>query len=79
MFDFLFQQPLYEALIGRRPETYNGRDAVACALALNHDGVWLPFGGFSGYKPFARRAQPFACNSLECGDSIKPFAGTPFA
>jgi len=51
MFDFLFQQPLYEALIGRRPENYNGRDAVACALALNHDGVWLPFGGFSGYQP----------------------------
>jgi len=29
MFDFLFQQPLYEALIGRRPGAYNGRDAVA--------------------------------------------------
>ena len=40
-----------EALIGRRPEGYNGRDAVACALALDHDGVWLPFGGFSGYQP----------------------------
>ena len=50
MFDFLFQQPMYEALIGRRPEAYNGRDAVACALALNHDGVWLPFGGFAGYE-----------------------------
>ena len=41
MFDFLFQQPLYEALIGRRPETYNAEDVVACALALNHDAVWL--------------------------------------
>jgi len=51
MFDFLFQQPLYEKLIGRRPEAYNGRDAVECALALDHDGVWLPFGGFSGLKP----------------------------
>jgi len=51
MFDFLFQQPLYEGLIGRRPEGYNGPDAVACALALDHDGVWLPFGGFSGYQP----------------------------
>jgi uroporphyrinogen decarboxylase len=51
LFDFLFQQPLYEALIGRWPEGYNGRDAVACALALDHDGVWLPFGGFSGYQP----------------------------
>lgn len=51
MFDFLFQQPMYEALIGRRPEAYNARDAVDCALALQHDGVWIPFGGFSGYKP----------------------------
>lgn len=51
MFDFLFQQPLFEALIGHRPEGYNGSDAVKCALALDHDGVWLPFGGFSGYQP----------------------------
>jgi len=51
MFDFLFQQPLYEALIGRRPEAYNGRDAVECALALDHDGVWLPFGSASEYEP----------------------------
>lgn len=51
MFDFLFQQPMYEALIGHRPEAYNGRDAVECALALDHDGVWLPFGGATGYEP----------------------------
>jgi len=51
MFDFLFQQPMYEELIGVRPEAYNGRDAVRCALALDHDGVWLPFGGFSGLQP----------------------------
>ena len=51
MFDFLFQQPLYEELIGHRPGTYNARDAVACALALDHDAVWLPFGGFNGFLP----------------------------
>ena len=51
MFDFLFQQPLYEKLIGTRPAAYNGVDAVRCALALNHDGVWLPFGGFTGLQP----------------------------
>ena len=50
-FDFLFQQPLYEHLIGRRPESYNGRDAVECAMALNHDAVWVPFGGFTGLQP----------------------------
>ena len=51
LFDFLFQQPLFEALIGHSPEGYNGEDAIRCALALDHDGVWLPFGGFSGYRP----------------------------
>jgi uroporphyrinogen decarboxylase len=51
LFDFLFQEPLYEALLGHRPGGYNGKDAVECALALDHDGVWLPFGGFSGYQP----------------------------
>lgn len=51
LFDFLFQQPMYKALIGHAPADYNGVDAVRCALALDHDGVWLPFGGFSGYQP----------------------------
>jgi uroporphyrinogen decarboxylase len=50
MFDFLFQQPLYESLIGVKPASYNGVDAVKCALALDHDGVWIPFGGFSGLQ-----------------------------
>lgn len=50
MFDFLFQQPMYETLIGNRPASYNGPDAVKCALALNHDGVWIPFGGFTGMQ-----------------------------
>ena len=51
LFDFLFQQPLYEVLIGHRPDGYNGPDAVQCALALDHDAVWLPFGGFTGWQP----------------------------
>ena len=51
MFDFLFQQPLYEAMIGHRPGNYNARDAVACALALDHDAVWSPFGGYNGFQP----------------------------
>lgn len=51
LFDFLFQRPMYEALIGRTPAAYNARDAVALALALQHDAVWLPYGGFSGFQP----------------------------
>jgi uroporphyrinogen-III decarboxylase len=51
MFDFLFQQPLYEALIGRRPDTYNARDVVECALALDHDAVWLRSVNPEGWEP----------------------------
>ena len=51
LYDFLFQQPMYEVLIGHRPGSYNARDAIACALALDHDAVWLPFGGYNGFQP----------------------------
>jgi uroporphyrinogen decarboxylase len=51
LFDFLFQQPLYEHLIGHKPQGYNGKDAIECAMALDHDGVWVPFGGFTGLQP----------------------------
>ena len=51
MFDFLFQKPIYEVLIGHRPEGYNGPDAARLALALDHDGVWLPFGSYGGFRP----------------------------
>jgi uroporphyrinogen decarboxylase len=51
LFDFLFQQPIYEALIGRRPESYNARDIVECALALDHDGVSLTFGSARDFRP----------------------------
>ena len=51
MFDFLFQKPMYKALIGHEPDGYNGVDAVKCAVALEHDGVWVPFGGFNGFAP----------------------------
>jgi len=51
MFDFLFQEPMYEALIGHRPGAYNTNDAVAMALALDHDALWVPFGGYYNFQP----------------------------
>ncbi|QGP91963.1 Uroporphyrinogen decarboxylase [Neomoorella glycerini] len=51
IFDFLFQKDIYEATIGRRPKSYNARDAVECTLALDLDAVWVPFGGFQGWEP----------------------------
>jgi uroporphyrinogen decarboxylase len=51
LFDFLFQRPLYTALIGRTPGAYNARDAMALTRALGLDGVWIPFGAFAGWSP----------------------------
>ncbi len=49
--DFLFQRPLYTALIGRTPAAYNAADAMALTRALELDGVWIPFGAFAGWSP----------------------------
>lgn len=59
MFDFLFQQPLYQRLLGHAPVNYNAVDAVACALALNHDLVWVPFGAPHTFQPRYLRADVY--------------------
>lgn len=41
MFDFLFQEPMYQELIGRKPGVYNALDAMECALALEHVKSWF--------------------------------------
>ncbi len=51
MFDFLFQKPLFRKLIGREPAGYNARDAIELTKALGLDGVWIPYGCFSGWSP----------------------------
>lgn len=51
LFDFLFQEPLYEKLIGHRPGSYNGPDALELARKLGHDAIWVPLAGFQGYSP----------------------------
>lgn len=51
LFDFLFQEPLYEVLLGHRPGAYNGPDALELAKLLRHDAIWVPLAGFQGYAP----------------------------
>ncbi len=51
MFDFLFQQPLFSELIGRTPQAFNAGDAMDLTVALGLDGVWIPYGCFSGWSP----------------------------
>lgn len=51
MFDFLFQKPLFEHLLGRRPAAYDADDVVACALAMDHDAVWLRLRPPEGWQP----------------------------
>ena len=51
LFDFLFQRPLFQELIGRTPDAYNARDAMDLTVAMGLDGVWIPYGCFSGWSP----------------------------
>ncbi|MHB0997709.1 MAG: uroporphyrinogen decarboxylase family protein [Armatimonadota bacterium] len=51
LFDFLFQRPLYTELIKRTPDSYNAADAMELTKALGLDGVWIPYGCFSGWSP----------------------------
>ncbi len=51
LFDFLFQRPLFTELIGRTPDVYNARDAMDLTVAMGFDGVWIPYGCFSGWSP----------------------------
>ncbi len=50
VFDFLFDQSLFEHVIGRRPETHNVEDVVALSLALALDAVYAGAGGPRGYQ-----------------------------
>jgi uroporphyrinogen decarboxylase len=50
IFDFLFDQALYQHVIGRTPEGYNYEDAIALSLALELDAVYLPTGAPLGYR-----------------------------
>ena len=51
LFDFLFQEDLFQEVLGHRPGAYNAEDAVKCSLKMGEDGVWIPCDGFSGYSP----------------------------
>jgi uroporphyrinogen decarboxylase len=50
LFDFLFQRPLFTELVGRTPATYNARDAIDLTVAMGLDGVWIPYGCYSGWS-----------------------------
>jgi len=49
--DFLFSPPLFEAVTGVRPKSYDSVQAVECAIKLGFDAVWIPVGGYAGYTP----------------------------
>jgi uroporphyrinogen decarboxylase len=51
LYDFLFQRPLFQEFIGRTPNAYNARDAMDLTVAMGLDGVWIPYGCFSGWSP----------------------------
>ena len=82
MFDFLFQQPLYERLIGVKPASYNGADAVKCALALDHDGVWIQTsvrGARRAVLELARAPMIRIAQHIDRGCLVAPGKRKPFA
>ena len=42
LFDYLFSQDLFEAVLGIRPESYDFKLAIDLVVALGHDAVWAP-------------------------------------
>lgn len=75
LFDFLFQRPLFTALVGRTPAAYNARDAMALTRALGLDGVWIPYGCFSGWSPEQIRKNVYRDEwgtTFEAGDASWP-------
>jgi uroporphyrinogen decarboxylase len=50
LYDFLFQRPLFTEVIGRTPDAYNARDAMDLTQAMGLDGVWIPYGCYSGWS-----------------------------
>ena len=50
LFDFLFQRPLYQQVIGRLPDAYNARDAMDLSVAMGLDGVWIPYCAPAGWS-----------------------------
>lgn len=51
IFDWPFNQALYEELLGFRPAAYNGRDAARLALALGLDGAPAMESSPVGFEP----------------------------
>jgi len=50
IYDFIYSRKLYEEVIGRAPEYYNGEDATRCAAKIGYDFVVVPLGGFGGIR-----------------------------
>jgi uroporphyrinogen decarboxylase len=48
IFDFIFSQKIIEKSTGIYPNTYTSELAIKTAEILGHDGIWIPFGGYSG-------------------------------
>ena len=50
IFDFNYSRPLYQEVLGRVPEYFNGRDIMACAAKIGYDLSVIPFGGMGGFN-----------------------------
>ncbi len=59
IFDFLYSRNLYEEVIGKRPEYYNGEDVMTCAAKLGIDIGVIPLGGIGGILDYSESKNEF--------------------
>ena len=59
IFDFIYSRKLYQEVIGRVPEYYNGEDATRCAAQIGYDFVVVPLGGVGGLRNYAESADVY--------------------
>ena len=59
LFDFLYSRNLYEEVIDKRPEYYNGEDVMTCAAKLGIDIGVIPLGGVGGILNYSESKNEF--------------------
>jgi uroporphyrinogen decarboxylase len=59
IFDFLYSRNLYEEVIGKRPDYYNGEDVMTCAAKLGIDIGVIPLGGVGGILNYSESKNEF--------------------
>jgi uroporphyrinogen decarboxylase len=59
MYDWIYSRKLYQEVLGKTPQYYNGEDAVRCAARIGYDFAVVPLGGLGGLRQYAESADVY--------------------